>query len=58
MSPFADEFVEQHFQEWLDRHEREELREETERKIRAFVASDPEFCGSKSWPELRDLAGA
>lgn len=61
MAPFADAFIEQHFQAWLDRYYGydEERKEEAERKIRAFCATETtEYWGNKSWPELRDMAGA
>lgn len=57
--PFADESVERHFQAWLDRYAPLEDRDTMERKIREFCALEtPEYWGSKSWPELRDMAGA
>lgn len=58
MRPFADEFIERHFQAWLDRHAPVDEREQMEQKIRALVATDPEYYGAKSWSDLRDLAGA
>lgn len=59
MKPFADEFTEQHFQGWLNRFIHEDDREAVERKIRDFCASEQqEYWGNKSWPELRDMAGA
>jgi hypothetical protein len=59
MRPFADEFTERHFQAWLDRFVHEDDREEVESKIRSFCAGEtPEYWGNKSWPELRDMAGA
>lgn len=58
MRPFADEFVERHFQAWLERHIHEDDRPEVENKIRKFCASEtPEYWGNKSWPELREMAG-
>jgi len=58
MRPFADEFIERHFQAWLDRHAPLDGREEMERKIREFCAANEDYWGDKSWPELRDMAGA
>lgn len=59
MKPFADEFTERHFQAWLDRYAPLDGRDEMERKIREFCAKeDQTYWGNKSWPELRDMAGA
>lgn len=56
MAPFADDFIERHFQEWMARHVQEGLQADVSTKIRALVATDPEYYGSKSWPELRDIS--
>src|SRR5690606_22622440 len=54
----ADEFVERHFQAWLDRWVHPDDREAVEKKIRDFCADEtPEYWGNKSWPELREMAG-
>jgi hypothetical protein len=57
MRPFADEFVERHFQAWLERYVHEDGREEVERKIRKLLADDPGL-GGRGWPDLREMAGA
>jgi hypothetical protein len=57
VKPFADEFIERHFQAWLERHIHEDDREEVEGKIRRLLADDPDL-GNHGWPELRDMAGA
>lgn len=55
---FADQFIEQHFQAWLDRVVHEDDRDAVESAIRQFCANeDAEYWGNKSWPEIRDLAG-
>lgn len=57
MRPFADEFVERHFQTWLERFVHEDDREEVSAKIRTLLADDPGL-GGHGWPELREMAGA
>jgi hypothetical protein len=57
MRPFADEFVERHFQAWLDRYVHEDDREHVAEKIRGLLSDDPDL-GCKGWPELREMAGA
>lgn len=57
MNPLADEFVEKHFQAWLERYIHEDDRPEVERKIRGLLDDDPGL-GGKGWPELREMAGA
>jgi hypothetical protein len=58
MRPFADDFIERHFQAWLERSVHEDDREEVESKIRQYCSGEtPEYWGNKSWPELRDMAG-
>lgn len=55
--PFSDEFIERHFQAWLERHVHEDDREEVARKIRKLVDDDPGL-GGHGWPQLREMSGA
>ena len=55
--PFADDFIERHFQAWIERSVHEDAREEVERKIRGLLDDDPGL-GGHGWPELREMAGA
>ena len=57
MSGFADEFMERHFQAWLERFIHEDERAEVERRIRRLLADDPGL-GGHGWPELRNMAEA
>jgi hypothetical protein len=47
-----------HFQAWLNRHVRPEEHLFVFDKISQLWIDDPEFCSSKSWAELRDIAKA
>ena len=57
MRPFPDEFMERHFQAWLERFVHEDDREEVDSKIRQLLADQPDL-GSRGWPDLRMMAGA
>jgi hypothetical protein len=50
-----DEFMERHFQAWLERWVHEDDRAAVEAGIRRLLADDPEL-GGHGWPELRNMA--
>ena len=51
-----DDFVEHHFQNWLEVYVHPDERDMTEKGIRSLIARDPELLANHSWDELRDMA--
>lgn len=54
---FEDDFLEKHFQTWLDHTCSLDEREQVEMKIRKMVQEYPDLIERNySWPEIRNLA--
>jgi len=53
-----DDFTREHFETWLNNTCYDDEKEKIREAILNLLKDDPELIESRSWPELRNLAGA